>query len=189
MIQKLLPHPTSSHSAELWHIQSRLQSNEKGLELFYQIKGDSSRLAIPEPHGEARRLDHLWQETCCELFLRRQNESTDYLEFNFAPSGHWAFYRLSGYRATLERPEIGDSPVIKTHIEVGETSVEAKIPWSMIKHHLQGSSPLEVGLSVILKEKSGTITYWAVKHPSDKPDFHHPDSFFNLAHDQNPLDP
>ena len=79
--------------------------------------------------------------------------------------------------------------MIKTQIEAGETSLEAKIPWSMIKHHLQGSFPLEAGLSVILKEKSGTMTYWAVEHPSEKPDFHHPDSFFPLAHDPNPLDP
>jgi len=50
----------------------------------------------------------------------------------------------------------------------------------MIENHLPGNSPLEAGLSVILKEKSGVMAYWAVKHPSEKPDFHHPDSFFPL---------
>jgi hypothetical protein len=31
----------------------------------------------------------------------------------------------------------------------------------------------ELGLSAVLEEKDGTKTYWALEHPSDKPDFHH----------------
>ncbi|RYG10830.1 MAG: hypothetical protein EON96_16135 [Caulobacteraceae bacterium] len=34
-----------------------------------------------------------------------------------------------------------------------------------------------VGLAAVIESFDGTIAYWALAHPSDKPDFHHPDSF------------
>ena len=180
MIQSLLPHPASPASAEPWHIQCQIELDETHLEFTYHIRGNSTQLEIPRHLAESHRLDNLWQETCFEVFLRRKDQPPGYLEFNFAPSGHWAFYRLGGYRAELERPEVEGPPIIRAQFEAGGTSLKAKIPWSMIENHLPGNSPLEAGLSVILKEKSGVMAYWAVKHPSEKPDFHHPDSFFPL---------
>jgi len=32
-------------------------------------------------------------------------------------------------------------------------------------------------LSAVIESADGTRSYWALAHPSDKPDFHHPDSF------------
>jgi len=180
VIRSLLPHPTSCSSAELWHLETRLETNQSSLEITYQIRGDVTQIEIPESQFTPRRSDHLWQNTCCEIFLRRPNHGNTYLEFNFAPSGHWAFYRLSGYRAKLERPDIQGSPHIATRVETGEISLKATIPWAIIKAHLPETSSLEAGLAVILREKSGAMAYWAVKHPSEQPDFHHPDSFFTL---------
>lgn len=34
-----------------------------------------------------------------------------------------------------------------------------------------------LGLSAVIEGVDGAISYWALVHPSDKPDFHHPDSF------------
>ena len=31
--------------------------------------------------------------------------------------------------------------------------------------------------TAVIEEADGTKSYWALAHPSDKPDFHHPDSF------------
>jgi hypothetical protein len=36
---------------------------------------------------------------------------------------------------------------------------------------------LRVGLSAVIEANDGTLSYWALKHPAAKPDFHHPDSF------------
>ena len=33
------------------------------------------------------------------------------------------------------------------------------------------------GLAAVIRGVDGAIGYWALAHPSDKPDFHHPDSF------------
>jgi hypothetical protein len=37
--------------------------------------------------------------------------------------------------------------------------------------------PLFLGLSTVIEDDTGTLSYWALKHPSGKPDFHHPDAF------------
>ena len=33
------------------------------------------------------------------------------------------------------------------------------------------------GLSAVIETIDGAISYWALAHPAEKPDFHHPDSF------------
>ncbi|MDF7777123.1 DOMON-like domain-containing protein [Sphingomonas sp. AOB5] len=35
----------------------------------------------------------------------------------------------------------------------------------------------EMGISAVIEEADGTKSYWALKHPAGKPDFHHPDCF------------
>jgi len=32
-------------------------------------------------------------------------------------------------------------------------------------------------LSAVIEATDGSLSYWALEHPADKPDFHHPDSF------------
>ena len=43
--------------------------------------------------------------------------------------------------------------------------------------HLLTMQPLRLGLSAVIEDDSGKLSYWALKHPSGKPDFHHPDTF------------
>ena len=42
---------------------------------------------------------------------------------------------------------------------------------------LPNDGKLHLGLSAVVQQKSGDISYWALTHPQGKPDFHHPDSF------------
>jgi hypothetical protein len=34
-----------------------------------------------------------------------------------------------------------------------------------------------LGLSAVIEQADGTKAYWALRHPSPAPDFHHPDCF------------
>ena len=36
---------------------------------------------------------------------------------------------------------------------------------------------LSLGLSAVIENLSGSLSYWALKHPPGKPDFHHADAF------------
>src|ERR671912_1155675 len=69
------------------------------LALRYRVGGDLDAIELPPP-GAPRRADGLWLHTCFELFLRAPAEA-GYVECNFAPSGEWALYRFSDYRAGM----------------------------------------------------------------------------------------
>jgi hypothetical protein len=34
-----------------------------------------------------------------------------------------------------------------------------------------------LGLAAVLEDRQGRLSYWALAHLADRPDFHHPDSF------------
>jgi hypothetical protein len=36
---------------------------------------------------------------------------------------------------------------------------------------------LALALSAVVEDEHGGLSYWALKHPPGKPDFHHPDLF------------
>jgi hypothetical protein len=38
-----------------------------------------------------------------------------------------------------------------------------------------------LGLSVVVEQTNGEISYWALAHPAGKPDFHHGDAFALLS--------
>ncbi len=38
-------------------------------------------------------------------------------------------------------------------------------------------TPLLNGLSAVIEDESGALSYWALKHARGKPDFHHADAF------------
>lgn len=69
-----------------------------------------------------------------------------------------------------------DAPPID--IEIRETLLE--LTASLDLSEISALSPNEmwrVGLSAVIEETDGTKSYWALRHPPGKPDFHHPDCF------------
>jgi hypothetical protein len=34
-----------------------------------------------------------------------------------------------------------------------------------------------LALAAVLEDRDGRLSYWALEHPSERPDFHHPNSF------------
>jgi hypothetical protein len=36
---------------------------------------------------------------------------------------------------------------------------------------------LRLGLAAVIEDRARVLSYWALKHPTEKPDFHHADSF------------
>ena len=143
------------------------------LALRYAITGDLAQIRLPEP-APPHRADGLWQHTCLELFLRAAAEA-GYLEFNFAPSGEWAAYRFSDYRAGMApldavEPQIasageGDGYVMTAELDLdGALGLLADLPW-------------QIGLTAVIETVDGRKSYWAAAHPPGAPDFHHRDCF------------
>jgi hypothetical protein len=172
----ILRHPLSAHAAspavavrEL-SVAARREGNR--LNLAYRLVGNLDALSLPERRDPAR-VDGLWRHTCFEAFIGRAG-SPEYLEFNFSPSGQWAAYQFSGYRAGMRPHDSGVAPalVVHTAAETLELSATVEIPWLT---SLPGGAP-RLGVTAVIEERSGGLSYWALKHPAEKPDFHHPDS-------------
>jgi len=36
---------------------------------------------------------------------------------------------------------------------------------------------LRLALAAVVEDERGMLSYWALRHPAGKPDFHHPDAF------------
>ena len=99
-------------------------------------------------------------------------EGPEYREFNFSPSGEWAVYDFRGYRngGVLEHKL---APGIVVHKTMDRLELAAEIGQVLLPH----GRPLRLGLSAIVEDAGGILSYWALRHPPGKPDFHHTDAF------------
>ncbi|MFC3071197.1 DOMON-like domain-containing protein [Phenylobacterium soli] len=137
------------------------------LKLTYMVQGEIARLAIPAAAGAART-DELWRHTCFEAFAKPAG-GEGYLEFNFAPSGQWAAYRFDGYRQGMRLAEDVVLPNVAVRRGPGWLEIAALAD--------VGEGPVRLGLSAVIEAADGRKSYWALRHPPEKPDFHHPDCF------------
>jgi hypothetical protein len=99
-------------------------------------------------------------------------EGPEYREFNFSTSGEWAVYDFRGYRdgGVLEN-EL--APGIVVHRSMDRLELGAEIVQALLPH----GRPLKLGLSAVVEDAGGLLSYWALRHPAGKPDFHHRDAF------------
>lgn len=149
--------------------------NEWGqLVLHFTIEGDIRRLSVPAPVPYASRCDNLWQTTCVEAFVA-QLAGAEYAEFNFAPSTAWAAYQFDSYRQPSSPPLI-DAPPIDVEIGDNALTISAAVDMAPVVA-LCAREPWRIGLSAVIEETDGTRSYWSLRHPPGKPDFHHPDCF------------
>lgn len=138
--------------------------------LRFWISG-AQRLRCPAPALRPQRRDGLWQHTCFEAFVAEPGREA-YWEFNLAPSGHWAVYRLARYRDGLEPDPSYDAlpfAVLLQPAEAGEITLELHCP---LPASLTSAAELVVGLTAVLEDQRGDLSYWALNHPGAAPDFH-----------------
>ena len=171
------------------------RASPRVLQLSYVLLGGVRKIRM-KPR-EQDRGDPLWQHTCLEAFLR-PGEGEGYCEVNVAPAGQWAAYGFSGYREGMEptgavalsgvdseirmRP-IGAEQRARLESAGFDTRQRFEPSFFLLKAQLtfDASIPVDVpwhlGLSAVIEERNGRISYWALRHPPGKPDFHHPDCF------------
>ena len=143
------------------------------LTLEYSVKGDIDHLRILAA-GEPRRAEKLWQHTCFEAFIATPDDA-GYHEFNFSPSGEWAVYGFDRYRQGMTAAEAVQPP-IATHRDPRRFVLEAAVALDEFAD-FRDRAELRLALSAVIEESNGRLSYWALAHPSSKPDFHHADSF------------
>ena len=103
-------------------------------------------------------------------------DAPGYHEFNFAPSGEWAAYAFAKYRDGTPLADEALQPDIAVRSHAGRFELDAAVALDRLSA-VHPKAPLALALSAVVEDEHGGLSYWAIKHPPGKPDFHHPDAF------------
>ena len=170
----LICHPDSMNPA-VRRIEASVARSAGGvLAVVYRLQGNIGQLRVPAWTGCAAG-ERLWEHTCFETFISRPGASV-YHELNFAPSGAWAAYAFARYREGSPLADTSLDPRIAVRRGEGTVELEASIPLERLLPDYAGG-PLALGLSAVIEDRQGGLSYWALAHPGSRPDFHHRDSF------------
>jgi hypothetical protein len=177
----LLPHPDFRSDVVRRVAACAELAGPDSLRVQYVLEADLPRVRLPPAVAGAGRADKLWAHTCFEAFVGVP-ESPRYLELNFSPSGQWAAYRFDSYREGMT-PVLGSAPRLALRLSEDRLELDAEV-------HLGGSLScagpgpqvpglrrLRIALSTVVEDREGRLSYWALRHPPGRPDFHHPESF------------
>jgi hypothetical protein len=127
---------------------------------------------VPPPHPPAIAAQ-LWQHTCCEVFIAAMGSGEGYHEFNFSPSGEWAARAFARYRDGVLLEDERLAPRISAQAGGERLELGIRVPLERLPY----KGRLRLGLSAVIEEEDGTLSYWALRHPRGRPDFHHADCF------------
>ncbi|MBI1397372.1 MAG: hypothetical protein GC151_15475 [Betaproteobacteria bacterium] len=173
-VAMLIRHPSCAPDAI---VQCRVEvawESDGLLQLRYVLDGDIDRVRIPAG-GPLRRADRLWQHTCFEMFVRTPGAAA-YAECNFSASREWASYAFAGYREPASDPAPVGPLDIRTRRTARTLELEADVDVTSLTAR-DSRHGIELALSTVVESPDGTLSYWALRHPAGRPDFHDPGSF------------
>lgn len=161
----LLPHPDCPAPGGLAVRAGAAFARDGALRLSYRL---SPAGALRIPHTVRPGMaDGLWRHTCCEAFVAPFG-ATEYREFNLSPCGRWAAYRFSSYR---ERDAVWQPPAVPA-IVVSRDGEALELAATLPAPLLPERGALDLALTVVAEDHSGTLSYWALAHAGERPDFH-----------------
>ena len=139
----------------------------------FRLDGDISRIRVPSPSAPRIGVE-LWRHTCFETFIAVDGQQA-YHEFNFAPSGEWTVYAFSGYRDGGPLADETMNPQIALRLSGSRLELDARVRLDRLSA-IHPRASLRIGLSAVIEASDG-FSYWALRHPADKPDFHNAEGF------------
>jgi hypothetical protein len=158
-VPSLVRHPDAPPGA-IHSIDAELERLPGGAIAIFRVRGDMAKLVVPAL-AAPERSDGLWRTTCFELFVA--GEGGGYREFNFSPSGQWAAYEFDDYRAGMR------NALAEMETEVCRTNNALDFS---VKVKAEFPNPVLVGLTAVIEEVDGAISYWSTAFAPGKPDFH-----------------
>ena len=155
----LVRHPDTPSGA-IQAIDAELDRAPDGAIATFRIKGDIAKLVIP-PAVQPRRTDGLWKTTCFEIFAA--GEGAGYREYNLSPSGQWAAYDFDDYRTGMRD--------VSADVELKVSCIDSCLEL-IAKIVAEFPNPILIGLTAVIEETDGAISYWSTAFAPGKPDFH-----------------
>ena len=144
------------------------------LECTYRIRAGEDEIVYPAPTD---RLDpeRLWEHTCCELFVADASQPS-YEEWNFSPTGQHAHFEFDAYRERRASPErLPAKPKVKVdaRVQSGSMVLQVRVPVARPR----SGATIVLSPTVVLADAEGRRSHWALRHPSEQPDFHRREGF------------
>lgn len=171
--------PYEPQSAPATEVQIELNQTAESLFVSYRIQKGLSLLDLGSPTPHKERVMKLWEKTCFELFIK--NESDSYVEFNFSPNFEWnCFYFAKKGDALTEWPRM-NRPSTEILLSIDHYFLVAELRKELFPPgFFDGVHELSIGLSSVIKTKTGGLSYWALSHHDSRPNFHDFRSFIRL---------
>lgn len=168
-MRNLIPFQNTAAPAQ---VQAEIVWLFPNLLVQFFIQDPENRLQLPTsfeaPGPQVPRADELWKETCFEVFLQTEGESS-YYEFNFSLKPAWNLYAFECYREPQPPTSSEDFQLRTMKWDSGVLTCDL--------HTQKEFSGLRFGLTAVLREPLGSAHYLALHHAGAKPDFHRPESF------------
>jgi len=171
---RLIRHPASACSpvSRIEVRAARVWSAAWFLDLEWQMSGDLASVVMPAP--VAGRREGLWKTTCLEAFYA-VGDSQAYGEFNLSPTQGWASYAFEGYRQGMKNSH--EPVLIQRERHEDRFTAAARLKLDLANVGCSDLQPIKVGFAAIIEDQSGGLSYWALTHLSDSPDFHNSNAF------------
>jgi hypothetical protein len=166
---KLTAHPSTPND-DVRSLEVQLRAEQPDILRFqYFLVADMARVRVPSSGAGGR--EALWKHTCFEAFIAPAN-APGYHEFNFSPSLDWAIYRFSAYREGMSPAEIGQAPRISVRRADDGLELESAVRLGHLTE-LRDARRLRIAVAAVIEDDDGGLSYWGLRHPPGKPDFHH----------------
>ena len=172
MWQELKPfHPVQNLT-----LRSRAWVELGVLKFAFELEGDLEQILIPSPKGLPARVIGLWESTCFEVFIKN-SKNEEYFEFNCSSASNWNIFYFKKPKAGLkEFLEI--SNLASCSVQNGKSlTVSFWIDTQKFPQGFWHEGSMNLGLTSVLESKTGGLSYWAIEHLDQKPNFHLSKSF------------
>ena len=174
MRQALTIHPTSRCDAVTSIEVEALRPKPGLLTLTYALTGAVRDLYVPA-RTDPVRTDELWKRTCFEAFVLPETGAA-YAEFNIAPSTKWAAYRFDRYREGMR--DAGEISPLSVDVAATGTHLTLNVAFDLaVLPGFDIDADWRIGLTAVIEESDGRLSYWSLTHPLDKPEFHNADGW------------
>jgi hypothetical protein len=158
------------------NLSTEVNSNYESVFISYRIDQGFEFVDTGNTSPNKSRVLKLWEKTCFELFIKNENDS--YIEFNFSPNFEWNCFYFEKKGDPLKELNQMKMPELDILLSKDNFLLFAKIQKEYFpKGFFEDNQSLNVGISSVIKDRKGNLSYWALSHCDSRPNFHHFESF------------
>lgn len=163
-----------------FELKTKISFNGDLVALEFTISNLIDSIILPSRKNKPQRTIGLWNATCFELFLKNRG-ANEYVEFNFSPTHDWNCFKFQNQNDELKEWIQVKKVEITSFRDANLYQLKAVFLKSQLPSNFQNVERLLFSTTTVLKHSDDSLSYWAIKHTDNRPNFHHPESFTELV--------